>query len=75
MRNNKLNIEIFDLTPPGDEFNYLRPEGTVTLGIKRKYQVPIINIIFDGWYENSVCLWAKHNAQRKHFSLLQRTLP
>ena len=43
--NNKPNIEIFDLTPPGDDFNYLRPEA---LSINRKYQVPLIDIRFDG---------------------------
>ena len=71
--NNKPNIKIFDLTPPGDDFNYLRPEGTITLRIDRKYQVPLIDIRFDGWYENSVRLWPKHTEQREHFLLLQRT--
>ena len=54
--NKKSNIKIFDLTPPGDDFNYLRPEGMKTLSINRKYQVPLIKIRFDGWYENSIHL-------------------
>ena len=45
---NKPNIKVFDLTPPGDDFNYLRPEGTITLNIDRKYEVPLINIRLDG---------------------------
>ena len=71
--NKKPNIKIFDLTPPGDDFNYLRPEGTITLSIDRKYQVPLIDISFDGCYENSVRLWTKHTEQREHFLLLERT--
>ena len=61
---NKPNIKVFDLTPPGDDFNYLRPEGTITLSIDRKYQVSLIDIRFDGWYENSVRLWPKHTEQK-----------
>ena len=70
--NKKPNIKTFDLTPPGDDFNYLRPERTTTLSVDRKYQVPLIDIRFDGWYENSVRLWPKHVEQREHFVLLER---
>ena len=65
--NNKPNIKMFDLTPPGDDFNYLRPEGTITLSIDKKYQVPLSDI--------SVRLWPKHTEQREQFLLLQRTPP
>ena len=51
------------------------PEGTINLSVDRKYQVPLINIRFDGWYENSVRLWPRHTEQREHFLLLQRTPP
>ena len=69
----KPNIKIFDLTPPGDDFNYLRPEGMTTLSINRKYQVPLIKIRFDGWYKNSIHLWPKHSEQREHFLLFERS--
>ena len=73
--NNKPNIKIFDLTPRGDDFNYLRPEGTITLSINRKHQVPLMDIRFDGWYENSFRIRPKHTEQREHSLLLQRTPP
>ena len=69
--NKKPNIKIFDLTLTGDDFNYLRPEGKITLIINRKYKVSLIDIRFDGWYENSNRLWPKHTEQRKHFLLLE----
>ena len=70
---NELKIRIFDLTPAGDESEYLRPQGTITLTIDRKYNAPLMDIRFDGWYENSVSLWPKHSEQREHFLLLERT--
>ena len=51
----------------------MRPQGTITLSIDKKYNIPQINIRFDGWYENSVRLWPKHTEQREHFLLLERT--
>ena len=71
---NEPKIKIFDLKPPGNDFEYLRPQGTISFSIDRKYNVPLINIRFDGWYENSVRLWPKCNEQREHFLLLERTL-
>ena len=59
-----------DQTPHGDDFNYLKPERTC---IDRKYQVPLIDIRFDGWYENSGGLWPKHTEQREKFLFLERT--
>ena len=34
-------IKIFDLTPPGNDFDYLRPQGTTTFSIDRKCNVPL----------------------------------
>ena len=59
--------------PPGDDFDYLRPQGTITLSTDRKYNIPLVDIRFDGWYENSVRLWPKHIEQGNYFLLLQRT--
>ena len=58
--------------PPGD-FNYLQAQGTITLSIDRKHNIPLVDIRFDGWYKNSVHLWPKHTEQRDHFLLLQIT--
>ena len=46
---NELKIRIFDLTPAGDESEYLRSQGTITLTIDRKYNAPLMDIRFDGW--------------------------
>ena len=51
----------------------MRPQGTITLSIDRKYNIPLIDIRFGVWYENSVRLWTKHTEQRKHLLLLERT--
>ena len=67
---NELKIEIFDLTPPGDDFDHLRSKGTITFTIDRKYNVPLIDIRFDGWYENSVRLWPN----RERFFFLKELL-
>ena len=48
-------IRIYYCIPPGDDFEYMRPQGTITLYIDRKKNIPIVDIRFDGWYENSVC--------------------
>ena len=47
-RNDELKIKILDCTPPGDDFDYLRPHGTITLSIDRKYNIPLVDIRFDG---------------------------
>ena len=66
-------IKIYDCTSPGDDFDYLRPKGTITLSIDRKYNVPVVDLRFDGWYENSVRLWPQDPEQREIFLLLERT--
>ena len=55
-RQQKLKIEIIDKTPPGQEYNYLRPEGKINYSTDSIYDVPKIEIAFDGWYVNSVRL-------------------
>ena len=69
----ELKIKIIDSTPPGAAFNYLRPKGTISFSVDRKYKLPIFDISFEGWYENSVHLWPCHTEQREHFLKLQRT--
>ena len=32
----KSNVEILDYIPPGSEFNYLRPQGTITVSISNR---------------------------------------
>ena len=33
-------------------FDYLRPKGTITFRVHRKYNIPVVDIRFDGWYES-----------------------
>ena len=66
-------VKIIDHTPHGAVFNYLRPKGTISFSVDRKYNIPIVDISFKGWYENSVHLWPCHTEQREHFLQLQRT--
>ena len=53
---NEPRIKIFDQTPFGENFDYTRPQGTITFSIDIKYNVPLIDIQFDRWYENSARL-------------------
>ena len=66
-------IKIIDCTPPGAAFNYLRPKGTISFSVDRKYKVPVVDISIEGWYENCVRLWPCHTEQREQFLQLQRT--
>ena len=54
-------------------FDYLRPKGTITFRVHRKYNIPVVDIRFDGWYESSDRLWPKNTEQREYFLLLERT--
>ena len=69
---NEPKIEIVDLTPPGAEFDYLRQNGTISFSVDRKYNIPVVEINFEGWYENNVRLWPYHTKQRENFLQLQR---
>ena len=54
-------IKIYDCTLPGEDFEFLKPNGTITFRIDRKYNIPVVHIKFDGWYENgSSRPWQKH---------------
>ena len=70
---NEPKIKIFDCKPPDAAFDYLRPNGTISFSVDRKYNVPVVNISFDEWYENSVHLWPYHTEQKEHFLQLERT--
>ena len=69
---NEPKIKIYDFTLPGHDFDFLRPQGAIILSIDRKYNVSLVDPIFDGWYENSIRFWPKHIEQREHFLLLGR---
>ena len=73
--NKRPKIKIIDETPKGQEFDYLRPEGKITCSIDTTYDVPTVEIAFDGWYLNSVCFWPKSKKIRPHFLILERTFP
>ena len=68
-------IKIFDQTSPGEKFNYLRLEGLINFTISREYNVLLIEIQFEDWFENSVCLWPKDDKARENFLMLERTPP
>ena len=72
---NEPRTKMFDQTAPRENFNYLRPEGTITFIDDRKYNISLINIQFDEWFERSVCLSPKDNRQRENFLLLERAPP
>ena len=66
-------IKIIDRTPPCAAFNYLRPKGTISFSVDRKYNIPVVDISFEGWYENNVHLFPCYTEHREHFLQLQRT--
>ena len=57
------NIEVLDCTPPGAEYDYLRPRGAIIIDMDDKWNIPVILIDFDGWSQNDVCLWPQNNTQ------------
>ena len=69
----ELKIKSIDCTPPGAAFNNLKPKGTISFSVDRKYKIPVVDTSFEGWYENSVHLWPCHTEQTEHFLQLQRT--
>ena len=68
-------VKIVDEIPKVERYDYLRPEGTIVYSIDRTYNIPMIQIIFDGWSEIIVRLWPKDNTARENFLLLERTPP
>ena len=49
---NEPRIKIIDLTALCENYSYLRPKGTITFSVDRKYNVIIVDIQLDGWLEN-----------------------
>ena len=72
---NKPRIKILDETTQGKNFDYLRPEGTITYTIDRTYNIHLNEIQFDGWFESSIHLWPKDSRARENSFLLERTPP
>ena len=70
---NKPRIKVIDEIPNSQIFDYLRPEGTITYTIDIIYNIPIIDIKFDGWFESIFCIWPKDNRARSDFLSLERT--
>ena len=50
---------MYDFIPPSDDFDYLRANGSITVSIDRRYNIPVFDLRFDGWYENSALSLAK----------------
>lgn len=71
----KSKVEIIDETPKREDYDYLRPEGKIIYKIDLTYDVPKIEINFNGWYVNSVRLWPESKKARCHFLMWERTLP
>lgn len=72
-KKNVSNIEVADYIPYGSSFHYLRPCGTITVNLDRKWNVPVIDIDFERWYEKAVHVWPKDNVVRENVLLLERT--
>ena len=72
---NEPRIKIIREMPEGKNFDYLRQKGTITYTIDRTYNIPLIELYFDGCFESSVCLWPKNNKMRSNFLFLERTPP
>ena len=56
---NEPRIEIIDETPEGKDFDYLKPKGTIIYSIDSTYNIPLIQINFDGRFESCVHLLPK----------------
>lgn len=70
-KNNEPNIQIHDCIPQLDQFDYLRLHGTITVSLDRKYNITIVDIKFDGWFENSVRLWPNIVNRKSNFCCLK----
>lgn len=53
-------------------YSYLSPEGTITFSLNTKYNVPVVDTQFDGWFENSFRLLPKNTRQRDRKGHLYR---
>ena len=70
-----MRIKVVDTIDGGNEFDNLRPKGSLILKTDSIYNVPKIDILFDDWYANSVRLWPKTNKAHKHVLEIERTPP
>ena len=50
---------MYDFIPSSDDFDYLRANGSITVSIDRRYNIPVFDFRFDGWYDNSALSLAK----------------
>ena len=66
------NIEVLDFIAQGSRFSYLRSQGTTTVGIDNKWNIPVVGVNFEGWYEPTIHLWPKDNAQTENLLQLKR---
>lgn len=66
-KNDEPSIKIFECIRPNNESDYFRPQGNITFSLDRKYNIPIVDIRFNGSYGNSVRLWSKHTEQIRTF--------
>lgn len=66
-------IKIINLAPSSAEFDYLRPSGTITFAVDEKYNIPILEIDFEGWYEISMCFCLYQTEYRVNILQLQGT--
>ena len=51
-----LKIRMYDCIPPTEDFDCLRPDGSIIVSIDRRYNASMFKSRFDGWYESSVHL-------------------
>ena len=72
---NKASIEVIDVIDLSKHFVYLRPSGKLVYKVDDIYNLLRVDIYFDGWYPNSVCLWPKDNSARQHILMIERTPP
>ena len=66
-------IKIIDCTPPGAAFNYLRPKGTISFSVDRKYNIPVVDISLKDGMKTMCVFFPCHTEHREHFLQLQRT--
>ena len=68
---NECRIKIIDLTAPCKNYSYLRPKGTITFTVDRKYVI-LVDIQLDGWFKNTFHLWPKETKQREFFCSINK---
>ena len=67
------NVEIIDEIPEGKQYDFLRPGGTSAYRINQMYDIPEIEINFDGWHKSSIRLWLISDTFRSKFLKFHRT--